>query len=194
MSPRAIYTLIICAVLTLGAAEGAATDPSDNQTLFGAVRTGDGDLVSTLLAQGIDPDVRDDRELTPLIVATNIGNIVAVKILVEAGADVEAKNVDGQNALMYASQNGYIEIVTFLLEHGVGIDISANDASTALFFAAAFGHPEIVKITTVINFPDSVHPEDQHSYIRRPCVRDIWATSMEFTTFTHSRIVKCRTF
>lgn len=59
-------------------------------------------MVEVLVSNGLDVEARDYYGNTPLIGATNKGEIEVVKILLENGADVDAKGKDGKTALHIA--------------------------------------------------------------------------------------------
>ena len=85
---------------------------------------GDTNAVKLFLVTGMDPDTRDNRGMTALMMAAREGHdpdhTEIVKALLKKGADVNAKNEDGKTALMYASEGGHLTIEQLLKEAGAG--------------------------------------------------------------------------
>ena len=88
--------------------------------LFQAVQKGSPSEVGSLLSGGIDVNARDDNGLSPLMVASFLGNVDIVKLLLQKGADVNARDLQGENALIKASAAGREEVVRLLLERWGG--------------------------------------------------------------------------
>jgi ankyrin repeat protein len=72
-----------------------------SKKLFQAVATRDIKTVKAILAQGINPDVRDSDGRTPLMLACFLGDKEMAKVLLESGADVNAKDENGRTPLMW---------------------------------------------------------------------------------------------
>jgi|APEBP8051072266_1049373.scaffolds.fasta_scaffold04505_3 hypothetical protein len=124
-------------------AAGAADAALLNAATKGVTRT-----VKRLLADGIDPNVRNAVGWTPLILAAAERHSDTVAVLLEAGSDPNAANTLGRTALMFASIYGQDTIVRLLLEHGAKPNLVPNDHSgwTALMAAAARGHVNTVAL------------------------------------------------
>ena len=73
-----------------------------SKKLFQAVKNRDVEMVRVILAQGIDPDVRDSKGRTPLMLAAYLGYPDIARILLEKGADVNAKDNKGRTPLKWA--------------------------------------------------------------------------------------------
>lgn len=90
--------------------------------------------VSALLkAPGLDVNVANDKDETPLMLAALNGNLALVKELVDLDAAV---NKPGWTPLHYAATYGHDEIVRFLLEENAYIDAEAPNKTTPLMMAA----------------------------------------------------------
>ncbi|KIV81702.1 hypothetical protein PV11_03870 [Exophiala sideris] len=86
-------------------------DPSTGDTvLLLALQTGRAALLDLLLSHGADPSAANER-LTPLRLASEMGDDVAVRLLVDAGARVN----DG--SLHQAARSLHSAVVRFLLKH-----------------------------------------------------------------------------
>ena len=86
--------------------------------LFSAAASGDlAEVKRLVLDCGLDPNVKDDDDNTPLHYAARGGHPDVVKLLLEHGADPNAKGVDGETPLRYAARGGHPDIVKLLLEY-----------------------------------------------------------------------------
>ncbi|WP_291490181.1 ankyrin repeat domain-containing protein, partial [Desulfurella sp.] len=88
------------------------------EDLFKAVSNSNATLVKKILAQGINPNVKDKNGSTPLMYAAYYGNLEICKILIAHGADVNARSVVGGTALGAAKESGNQSVYNFLLQHG----------------------------------------------------------------------------
>lgn len=90
-------------------------------------------------------DTRDERDSTPLVLASYLDHAEATSILVEAGADLDAQGMTG-TALMGVCFKGHLEIARLLLDAGANPDVQHANGSTALIFAAMFNQEAIVDL------------------------------------------------
>jgi len=90
-------------------------------------------------------NVADDRGITPLMYAAEIGSLDAMRLLIDHGADVNAQNAFGSTALMWSVSDP--ARVRLLLDHGAQVNTVARSGRTALI-VAAFTNPsaEVVKL------------------------------------------------
>ncbi|MDR1123820.1 MAG: ankyrin repeat domain-containing protein [Elusimicrobiota bacterium] len=113
--------------------------------LITAAANGDKDVVSRLLKEGADPNMRHfHRGINPggetaLMAASRAGHKAIVSILLEAKADPNINSYLGQTALSMASSNGDKEIVSMLLKAGA-------DPNSGLWNAKVRRHEEIVSM------------------------------------------------
>ena len=136
--------------------------------LFSAILVGDGDVDVPTLARLVDAGADVDRAtadgLTPLVLATLLGNVAAARILIEAGADVSKVNlvqaelvrvgnadvtdVVGTDAsvtpLHLAAAVGDEAMIEVLLGAGAKVDTRVGAGITPLIRAARGGHPQAV--------------------------------------------------
>lgn len=99
-----------------------------------------------LLANGADPNERDDKGNTPLQAAILAGNEELAGLFVTHGTDVNAKSQGNLTALHQAANRGWAGFVSVLLAEGAEPNARDNDGDTPLHIAARRGHPEVVKL------------------------------------------------
>lgn len=71
-----------------------------------------------LLSRGAKVDARDNKGVTPLIIATQIGFSEGVLLLLQRGASIDLANNSGETPLILAVQNRDLGLVTQLLASG----------------------------------------------------------------------------
>jgi hypothetical protein len=80
-------------------------------------------LKSLLKYPGVNVDVRDSEDRTPLMIAAKNGNALNVQALMEAGADLNSMNKMGWTALNYAIRLGNRDAVKLILDQeGISLD------------------------------------------------------------------------
>lgn len=104
--------------------------------------------VRELLAQGANPNVRDEDQRTPLHQAVLGSSVGLVGLLIESGADLNAKDSQGFSPLHFAAQERLPEIARLLV--GLGADPNAvdEDGNSVLYRAiqSARGSDEIARL------------------------------------------------
>jgi hypothetical protein len=88
--------------------------------------------------------VLHDYEMTPLMLASMIGNYEAAEFLLLNNTDPNLHNGNGVTALMLALQNGYDEIAWLLIDHKADVNAKNTNGYSALMIAAAKGQSHIV--------------------------------------------------
>ena len=85
--------------------------------LFLAVIDGDLNTVTSLISQGVSPNIRTDTQMTPLMAAVRANNAVMVRCLLNLGCDDELTDYLGRDAYDYAekynSRAALITMITF---------------------------------------------------------------------------------
>lgn len=104
----------------------------------------DATWLSFLLQKGANPNLRDKRGLTPLMLATQLRFIDGVKALLSKNAKIDETNNQGETALIRAVQLRDAEMTRILLSEGANPDLtdtlaglSARDYATRDRRAAA---------------------------------------------------------
>ena len=123
-----------------------APQPDGATALHWAVHWEDLALANLLIGAGADPNVANDLEVTPLVMACTSGNAALVGRLLAAGADPNAALASGETALMAAARAGSLEAVDALLDRSA--DVNATETTrgqSALMWAVANRHPEVTR-------------------------------------------------
>ena len=81
--------------------------------------------------------------LTPLMIASQNGNLEIVKELLIAGVNPNASRTDGATALLWASLQGYLEVVQELLKAGANPNAATKEGETSLIYSSRNGRLDI---------------------------------------------------
>ena len=110
-----------------------------------AARRGKGNVLTALVAEGIDPDATSDsgRPLVWAFVEPRYAE--ALKLLLDAGADPDRKWKGSETPLHFAARVGGTETISALLDAGAGID-ARSGGQTPLMLAARKGRTEAVRV------------------------------------------------
>jgi ankyrin repeat protein len=106
---------------------------------------GDEWAVNAFLAAGMNPNVRDDREETPLITAAARGDLAVVKALLNGNADINATDRDKRTALMRAIINGREAMAKALLARNPELNVQEKYSQSALMIAS-WRLPQLVPV------------------------------------------------
>ena len=117
-----------------------AQDHSGATLLMNALTSRNIECAKVLIANGADPNVRDELGNTPLHLAARCGTEI-VSALLAAGADPSATNRRGATALFDAPSP---EIADMLLRAGTPIDARDEDGNTAVMRLARSGTRDTV--------------------------------------------------
>jgi ankyrin repeat protein len=102
--------------------------------------------VELLLANGADPNERDEKGNTALHAAMLAGDDFSARLLIDHGADIQARNGVNATPLHHAASNGRKDLVDLLLHKGAHVNARESDGDTPLHNAALRGHREIVQV------------------------------------------------
>ncbi len=115
--------------------------------LFEAVKINHKEMVEFLVENGVNVNVNNRYNETPLMHAAMNGNEEIIKFLVEHFADVNLTDKDGRSVLICAIKSGNKNAVEFFVENGIDdIDKVDNDDKSPLMYAAEKGNKEIVEL------------------------------------------------
>jgi ankyrin repeat protein len=101
-----------------------------NAQMIKAIQQNQPERVKEYILRGADVNFKvklmDDR--TPLIFASEQGNLEIAKILLKAGADINAiDNKNEETALITAVKNQHMDIIELLLDSGANINLSSKN-------------------------------------------------------------------
>jgi ankyrin repeat protein len=112
--------------------------------LLEAIRDDDVRVVTSLLASGADPNVRDGFRATALMHAAALSSIDVMRALLKGGAEVNAASGRGATALIWAA--GDAAKVELLLDDGAAVNARAEDGTSALVAAARRGNLDVMRL------------------------------------------------
>ena len=98
----------------------------DPKSLLKAAFDNDKSLVLYLLERGLDPNVRGDEGLTPLLVAVYFGYSTVVEVLLTHGADPHLHADNGQSSVHIAAGQGHWEVLEMMIDHGANANLQAT--------------------------------------------------------------------
>ncbi len=109
------------------------SDEEEEQDILMAARNPDATIIKKLLA---NVNAKDSIGQTPLIIASQHGNVDVVKVLLAAkGVDIAHRNEYGENAAIMAAQEGHFEVLKMLVEAGINVTEPNANGETALQLA-----------------------------------------------------------
>lgn len=117
---------------------------SSDEALFQAVTRDDGSSLSTLFLRGADPNVRDAKGQTPLVLALRDGSGRAVaQLLGHPDIKVNLPNGNDETPLMMAALRGQLDWMRQLLDKGAEI---RREGWAPLHYAATSPNVEAVRL------------------------------------------------
>lgn len=141
---RRVVLAALAAGLWMGAPLALAQS-GDVADLFTAVVRDNGSTVARLLQKGVDPNVRDAKGQTPMVLALQQGNMNAFNALMASPrTNVEFRNSHDESPLMIAAIRGNHEAVVRLERQGAHVN---KPKWTPLHYAASGTSDDQVRIT-----------------------------------------------
>ena len=101
-----------------------------------------------LIAKGANVNIRDERGVTPLVVACNLGFVEGVELLIKSGARVDESNNSGETPLITSVHNRNMPLIRILLAAGADPDRADNSGRSARDYAKLGGHTSILSTIT----------------------------------------------
>ncbi len=127
-------------------AVAASSLPLVDDALYSAVWRGQTEQVRTLVAGGLNANVRTSDNDPLIREAVWRNHVEIVRILADAGANVNARDSDGDPVIHSAIWRGHTNVVQILVDAGADVDAEDSDGDPLLFEAVWRGHTEIVRI------------------------------------------------
>ncbi|XP_031624790.1 basement membrane proteoglycan-like isoform X2 [Contarinia nasturtii] len=116
------------------------------QIFYDAAKNGDVQKIEQLIRIGVDTNIRNQRGMSPLVIAASYGHTNVVELLIRNGADINLKNKNGKSAIFAAAYNGHRNVVEILIKNGADVNIINEHGSTPIYAAAHEGHEEVVEV------------------------------------------------
>eukprot|EP00055_Hartaetosiga_balthica_P009599 m.38586 g.38586 ORF g.38586 m.38586 type:complete len:676 (-) comp6810_c0_seq2:15-2042(-) len=100
------------------------------------------DIINTLLFNNAQPNISNNKGITPLHIAAQTGQTDIVMLLVDRGCDVKALTEENETPLDIAVRHNQEDVVSFLLNH----DISVIESTKSLREACRIGKVNLVQM------------------------------------------------
>jgi ankyrin repeat protein len=114
--------------------------------LFSAAEAGDVVSLSRFVDAGLNVDMLDERQWTPLMIAASNGHAEMVGVLIAGGAHINHVDTAGYTPLHWAALNGHAAAVELLLSQRADVNAYSVHGWTALLQAVTRGRADVVKI------------------------------------------------
>lgn len=98
------------------------------------------DAVHVFLSCGVDLEVKDERNWTPLMFAVSNRNEKLALLFIHCGASVAARDTNGFTPLHGAALNGMSSVVEALISKGADVNSKSKFGWTPLMQACTYGH------------------------------------------------------
>jgi len=103
----------------------------------------DGVWLAYLLSRGANPNIADNRGVTPLMRASQLGFYDGIQSLITAGARVDAANSTGETPLILAVHRKDTQMIRVLLTAGADPDRTDNSGRSARDYATLDGRASL---------------------------------------------------
>lgn len=117
----------------------------DIARLYNAARTGDLELIQSLLKRGVELDVATPDGVTPLVMAARYKHETAAQLLLSAGALPDGGQNLKLSPLCSAAEFGRYDMVEILVNAGASLDFKDDRGQTPAMLAKSRGHIFVFK-------------------------------------------------
>ncbi len=114
--------------------------------LIAAVRAGNLEQVTSTLAENANPNSRDEKGETPLLLAAQAGNAAIVEKLLAAGAFPYLRSTYGRSPIVEAADKGHTDVVKLLLPKKWEKKFTDSFGRTPLIAATENGNLDMMKM------------------------------------------------
>ena len=123
---------------------GVSSFAGSFEDFFIAIRNDNAGTLTALLQRGFDPNTRDEKGQTGLVMAMQEGSLKAADVLLSHPAiEIDALNQAGESALMMAALKGEVAGARQLLSRGAKVN---QPGWSALHYAAAGTEVQLVRL------------------------------------------------
>ncbi|BAZ45193.1 ankyrin [Chondrocystis sp. NIES-4102] len=102
--------------------------------------------VKSLLISGVDLQVLDHCQRTPLLLSIQVGDLNKVKLILASDADKSDRGLGGYTALIYAIRNNRVEVLQWLIKEGFDFEATDDYGTTPLIEAAEYSATDCVRL------------------------------------------------
>jgi ankyrin repeat protein len=134
-------------ILLENGADASAINEYEATAMHEAVDGNHVEVVQVLVERHTNPNTRDGRGNTPLMLAARSGHVEVIRALMDGptAVELEIQNKDGQTALTWAVVNGHIKVVRLLMQLGSDpMTLDADDRGI-LAITASTGQENLMK-------------------------------------------------
>ncbi len=136
------YLAYLVLMIGFSVSRAGAYDDFFKAITFDDVRT-----VGSLLERGFDPNSRDEKGQSPLVLSLREGSFKVAKLLLaQPKINLDQTNAAGETALMMVALKGQLDWLQTLLEQGAKSERPDTMAWTALHYAASGPEPRAVQL------------------------------------------------
>jgi ankyrin repeat protein len=163
-SPRAIaaptdpqLTANTGAPAAVGGQQLDTTPAHLKELFFAAAREGRIDLLDGLIKAGLNPEARDPRGYTALILAAYNEHPAAVDFLIGKGDNACAADPKGNTSLMGVAFKGNAQIAARLIAAHCNVNAVNGAGQTALMMASMFGRNDVAQLLLTHGADPQIH-------------------------------------
>jgi len=102
-------------------------------------------MLHLLLSNGAEPNAKDERGVTALILVAYSGNGNVARVLLDWGADPKAKGSHSMTSMHAAAQCRRVDVLHQLASHNADVNAKDINGKTAIYYAAENGHEDAVQ-------------------------------------------------